>query len=80
MPAVPVKVDVGLDGVVTVPPEPLTIVQAPVPVVAVLAANVIVFVEHTCWSGPALAVVGNGLTVTVTWSVTLQPLYEAVIV
>ena len=61
----PVNVEVGLEGVVTVPPVPLTIVQAPVPLMGVLPASVTV-VPHTVWSGPAFAVVGAGTTVTVT--------------
>lgn len=46
VPATPVKVEVGLDGVVTVPPAPLTMLQAPVPTVAVFAAKV-AEVAHT---------------------------------
>jgi hypothetical protein len=72
VPAVPVKVDVGLDGVVTVPPEPLTILHAPVPIVAVFAANVTVVkpqVDDPVWSEPALAVVGFWLNLMVTSSV-----------
>jgi len=40
VPATPVKPEVGLDGVVTVPPTPLMMLHAPVPVVGVLAAKV----------------------------------------
>jgi hypothetical protein len=67
-PAVPVKVDVGLDVVVIVPPVPLTMLQVPVPTVGVLPANVTVVnpqVAELVWSAPALAVVGAALTVTV---------------
>jgi hypothetical protein len=38
--AVPVNVEVGLVGVVIVPPVPLTIVHNPVPAVGVLPARV----------------------------------------
>ena len=65
MPATPVNVDVGLLGVVTVPPAPLTMLHAPVPLVGVLAAKV-TLVPQTVWSGPAFEVVGAGTTVTVT--------------
>ena len=57
----PLKVDVGLDDVVIVPPVPLTILHAPVPTVGVLPAKVtevIPHVEDPVWSGPALAAVG----------------------
>jgi hypothetical protein len=40
VPAMPVKVDVALDGVVTVPPTPDTILQAPVPTDGTFAASV----------------------------------------
>ena len=46
VPAVPVKVLVGLVGVVTVPPIPLTILHAPVPTTGVLAARVAVVNPH----------------------------------
>ena len=42
VPAVPLKVDVGEEGVPNDPPEPLTTDQAPVPTEAVLAAKVTV--------------------------------------
>ena len=41
-PAVPIKVEVGLDAVVIVPPVPLTMLHAPVPTVGVLPARVTV--------------------------------------
>ncbi len=41
VPAVPLKVLVGLDGVVILPPVPDTILHAPVPIVGVLPANVV---------------------------------------
>ena len=40
VPATPVNVDVGLEGVVTVPPAPLMMLHEPVPAEGVLAANV----------------------------------------
>ena len=40
LPATPVKAEVGLDGVVTVPPAPDTMLHEPVPTVGVFAANV----------------------------------------
>ena len=46
VPAVPVKVLVGLVGVVIVPPRPLTILHAPVPTTGVLAARVAVVNPH----------------------------------
>ena len=65
MPAVPVKADAGLEGVVTVPPAPETMLQEPVPTAGVLAAKV-ADVPQMFWSGPALAAEGVWLTVTVT--------------
>ena len=65
MPATPVNVDVGLEGVVTVPPAPLMMLHEPAPLLGALAANVAV-VPQTVWSGPAFAAVGAGTTVTVT--------------
>ena len=64
VPAVPVKADVGLEGVVTVPPAPETMLHAPVPTTGVFAAKV-AEVPQTFWSGPAKAAVGFWLTVTV---------------
>ena len=58
--------EVGSPGVVTIP-DPARTVQAPVPTVAVLAANVVV-VEHTVSSGPAFAVVGDASRVITTVS------------
>jgi hypothetical protein len=46
VPAVPVKVLVGLAGVATVPPKPLTILHDPVPTPGALAANVVVVNPH----------------------------------
>ena len=46
VPATPVKVLVGLVGVVTVPPTPEVIVQAPVPTAGALAARVVVITPH----------------------------------
>ena len=68
VPEVPLKPDVGLDGVVMMPPAPLTIDQAPVPTVGVLPAKV-TEVAHTVWSGPALEAVGLAVKVITTSSV-----------
>jgi len=40
VPATPVNPEVALDGVVTVPPAPDTMLQAPVPTAGVFAARV----------------------------------------
>ena len=50
VPATPVKVLVGLVGVVTVPPAPEVIVHAPVPTAGVLAARVAVVTPHNALS------------------------------
>jgi hypothetical protein len=66
-PAVPIKVEVGLEGVVIFPPVPLTMLQAPVPTEGVLPARVTVVkpqVDDPVWSDPAAAVVGAAFTVT----------------
>jgi hypothetical protein len=57
LPAVPVKVDVPLDGVPNVPAPPLTMAQAPVPTVGVLPARVTLLPQTVC-GAPAAAVVG----------------------
>lgn len=59
VPAVPEKVEVALPVLLKLPPVPLTIDQAPVPVPGVLAASVTCVrpqVDAPVWSGPALAV------------------------
>jgi len=66
---------VGLDAVAMFPPAPDIILQLPVPVEGVLAARVVVVrphIEAHVWSGPALAVVGGAVTVTV--AAVLHPL------
>jgi hypothetical protein len=68
VPAVPVKTEVGLEGVPMLPPAPETIVQRPVPTVGVLPTKVAV-VEQTVWSGPAFGVVGLPVSVITTSSV-----------
>ena len=68
MPAAPVKVEVGLVGVVIVPPAPLMMLHEPVPTVGVLAAKV-VEVPQMFWSGPAFATVGAATRVMTTSSV-----------
>jgi len=50
VPAVPLNVLVGLDGVVIDPPDPLTILQDPVPAVGVLPASAVLVSPHI--SGP----------------------------
>ncbi len=45
-PAVPLNVEVGLDGVVIVPPVPETILHAPVPTVGVFPAKVTLVKPH----------------------------------
>ena len=68
MPATPVKPEVGLLAVVTVPPAPLMMLHAPVPTVAVFAASV-ALIAQSVWSGPAFAVVGLARRVITTSSV-----------
>ena len=51
------------------PPVPLTMLQAPVPIVGVLAASVVLVTPHKLlWSIPALAAVGSLLKVMLTSS------------
>jgi len=71
VPAVPVKLLVALVGVVMLPPDPDTMLQAPVPIVGVLPASVVLVsphIEAPVWSDPALAVVGFRWNVIVTSS------------
>ena len=71
-PAVPLKVDVALEAVVIVPPVPLTMLQAPVPIDAALPASVTDVNPHVAelvWSVPAFEVVGFWLNVITTSSV-----------
>ena len=72
VPAVPVKPDVGLLVVVTVPPAPLMMLHAPVPVLGVLPARV-TEVPQTVWSVPAAEVVGVADTVTAVFPVVEVP-------
>ena len=67
VPAVPVNADVGLVGVVMLPPAPETIVHKPVPKTGLFAAKV-VEVPQMFWSGPAFAVVGAGVKMMITSS------------
>jgi hypothetical protein len=72
VPAVPVKVLVGLAGVAIFPPVPETMLHEPVPIEGVLPASVVLVIPHIVeptWSGPALAGVGLGWKVIVTSSV-----------
>ena len=64
----PVKAEVGLEGVVIEPPAPETMLHAPVPMVGVFPAKV-AEVPQTFWSGPALAAVGFAVNVITTSSV-----------
>ena len=71
-PAVPEKVEVGLEADVTEPPVPDMMLQEPVPIVGVFAARVTVVkpqVAASVWSGPAFAADGFRLKVMVTSSV-----------
>ena len=68
----PKNVEVGLLGLTTLPPKPLTTLHIPVPTVGVFAAKVTVDVPQAVrpvWSAPALATVGLWLNVTFTSSV-----------
>ena len=68
----PLNVDVGLDAFPKLPPDPLTMLQLPVPTLGVLPASVVDVSPHILapvWSGPALAVVGDCSNVIVTLSV-----------
>ena len=66
LPAVPVKLDVGLLALPNVPPVPLTTVHRPVPTVGVLPAKVTCVVPQAgAWSEPAAAAVGFSPKVTV---------------
>ena len=70
-PAVPLKVDVALEDVVIVPPVPLTMLQAPVPIDAALPASVTDVNPHVAelvWSVPAFEVVGFWLNIMPTSS------------
>ena len=63
----PVNVELGLLALPKLPPDPLTLVQAPVPTAGALAAKVTCVkpqVEAPVWSAPALAGVGFRLKVT----------------
>ena len=60
-PEAPVNVDVALDGSLIVPPDPLTMLQEPVPSKGALPARVTEVcpqVAAPVWSAPAFAVEG----------------------
>lgn len=61
---VAVNDEVGLVGVVMVPPVPERMVQSPVPTVGLLPTKFVV-VPHMVWSRPAFATVGAPSTVIV---------------
>jgi len=72
VPAVPLNVLVGLDGVVMDPPDPLTMLHDPVPTEGALPARVGTGQSahgRSVWSDPALDTVGFLLKVIVTSSV-----------
>jgi hypothetical protein len=64
----PVTPEVGEDGLVMLA-NPLTTVHNPVPINGVFPARVVEAWLHSCWSGPALDIVGSAETVMVTWSI-----------
>ena len=74
----PVKAEVGEVGVVTVPPAPLWMLQAPVPGEAALLAKV-ADVPQTVWSGPAAAAGAVGTMVNVTVPVAVQPIGDVAV-
>ena len=80
MPAPPAGVNVAVGEAVALNwlasnEGPETTDHVPAPALGVLAASVAeTVVVQSVWSAPAAAVVGAGLTVTVTLSVPVQPL------
>ena len=65
------NVELGLLAFPILPPLPLTIDHAPVPITGVLAASVVAVTPHIdapVWSGPALATVGFSWNVITTSS------------
>lgn len=65
VPAVkPLTVDVGLDEFVKIP-EPDITLQVPAPTTGMFAAKTAIGLLTTLWSGPAFAVVGGFIIVTV---------------
>ena len=70
VPSVPVNVAAGSVFNEKLPPTPEIMVQVPVPLVGVFAANVVLVTpQRLVWSAPAFAVVGLLLKVMVTSSV-----------
>ena len=65
MPVAPLKPELGLLAFVKLPPAPETMLHEPLPTLAALAAKVVEEAQRLM-SGPALATVGAGVTVTVT--------------
>ena len=68
MPCKPVKLELGLVGLVTEPPAPERMDQEPVPIDGGLAPSVVEEAQSV-WSAPATAVVGPGVYVMTTSSV-----------
>ena len=71
VPAAPVKAEVGLAGVVTVPPLPLKMLHKPVPTDGVFPERVVDVSPHMAipvWSAPAAEAVGFILKVIFTSS------------
>jgi hypothetical protein len=59
LPEIPENVEVGLDVLPNIPPEPLTTIQVPTPTTGVLAARVVEVRPHaSVWFVPAILVVG----------------------
>ena len=72
LPAVPLKLELGLEAVPKLPPVPLTMLHAPVPLPGAFAPSVTVVnpqVAIPVWLAPATAVLGFLLNVITTSSV-----------
>ena len=72
LPAVPLKLEVGLEAAPKLPPAPLMILHDPVPLIGAFAPSVTVVnpqVAAPVWLAPATAVVGVSLKVIITSSV-----------
>ena len=58
MPAIPVKVEFAAAALLKFPVPPEIMLQAPVPILGMFAANVALLTPHKFWSDPAFAVLG----------------------